>query len=119
MSSRYERRLFKAEAARELVTYLVEPSDPRLDSMPLPKNAARHWLTALKHRVRHCAVCNTWVVDEHDVGALLLGVATRANSVGWSASVRQHQRGNPMMIRCRSRDDHVDDDKVVTHVKPS
>jgi hypothetical protein len=89
MSNRAERRRFKAEAERELLTYLVEPTDPRLDSMPLLKNATRHWLTALKHRVRHCAVCSVWVVDERDVGALLLGVATRANSVGTTSICRE------------------------------
>jgi hypothetical protein len=41
-------------------------------------------------RVRHCIVCNTWVVNRRHVGALLLTTPAviKANSVGTAAVCR-------------------------------
>jgi hypothetical protein len=85
MSSRQERRRFRAEASKSLRTYLVEPTDPALDG--ILKASANNWLNALSHRVRHCVVCNVWVVDRRDVGALLLTTPDIAKpvSVGTAA----------------------------------
>jgi hypothetical protein len=73
MSSRFERRRFRAEALRSLVTYLCEPTNPALIGEPLLRAAANHWLDALQVRVRHCIVCNVGLVDRRSVGALLMG----------------------------------------------
>ena len=82
MSSRHERRRFRRETSRHaLLTYLVEPTDPALDQVPLLKASARHWLDALSVRVRHCAVCSSWLVNRHEVGALLLTVPEVAKPV--------------------------------------
>ncbi|MGZ5234157.1 MAG: hypothetical protein ACXWC3_29445 [Burkholderiales bacterium] len=90
MSSRYERRRFRHEASRSLQTFLCAPDDPALNKAPLLKAAANHWLNALTHRVRHCIVCNSWIVDRRDVAGLLLTVPCVAKpvSVGTAAICR-------------------------------
>ena len=88
MSSRYERRRFRAEASKEsLLTFLCEPTDPALQREPLLHQAAMHWLGALSVRVRHCIVCNSWLVNRKHIGALLMGTpaVAKANSVGTCA----------------------------------
>ena len=69
---RAELARYRKEAADGLVTYLVPPGDDRLAKMPLLQRAARSWLGELSVRVRHCIVCNMWIVDRRDVGLLLL-----------------------------------------------
>ena len=75
MSNRHQRRgdlrAFRREAPA-LLTFLCEPDDVRLHTMPLLKAAARDWLDALATRVRQCIICNSWIVDRQHVGALLL-----------------------------------------------
>jgi hypothetical protein len=88
LSTRHERRRFRREASKSLLTFLCEPTDPALSDIPILHQAANHWLAALSVRVRHCIVCNCWLVNREHVGALLLTTPTviRANSVG-TASV--------------------------------
>ena len=82
MSSRHERRRFRRETSHHaLLTYLVEPTDPALDQVPLLKASAHHWISALSVRVRHCLICSSWLVNRHDVGALLLTVPEVAKPV--------------------------------------
>ena len=87
MSTRYERRRFRREASRSLVTFLCEPTDPALNSEPFLRVAANHWLDALRMRVRHCIVCNVGLVDRRSVGALLMGkpADAKADAVGTAA----------------------------------
>jgi hypothetical protein len=72
----HERRASLARYRREtsgvLVTYLVPPDDPALNSVPLLRRAASWWLGELSTRVRHGIVCSVWLVSRRDVGALLL-----------------------------------------------
>jgi hypothetical protein len=79
MSNRHQRRAdladFKRKASHTaLLTYLCPPDDPALDRAPLLRAAARDWLGRLATRVRYCIVCNSWLVNRQDVGALLLSV---------------------------------------------
>lgn len=88
MSTRADRRRFRSEASKAtLLTFLCEPTDPALMREPLLHQAAMHWLDALSVRVRHCIVCNSWLVDRRDVGAVLMGTPAviRANAVGTAA----------------------------------
>jgi hypothetical protein len=87
VSSRHERRRFRAEASKSLLTFLCEPTDPALKREPLLHQAANHWLDALSVRVRHCIICNSWLVNRQHVGALLLTTPAviKANSVGTAA----------------------------------
>jgi hypothetical protein len=87
VSSRHERRRFRREASKSLLTFLCEPTDPGLNDVPILHQAANHWLDALSVRVRHCIVCNSWLVNRRDVGALLLTTPAviKANSVGTAA----------------------------------
>jgi hypothetical protein len=87
VSSRHERRRFRREASHALRTFLVAPDDPALDGEPLLKVAANSWLGALSVRVRHCLICNSWVVNRRDVGAVLLTVPdiTKPVSAGTAA----------------------------------
>jgi hypothetical protein len=88
IENRHERRSglarFRRAASRSLLTYLVEPTDCRLDGAPLLQRAANHWLDALAARARHCIVCGSRIVDRQHVGALLLSTPDIANptSVG-------------------------------------
>lgn len=89
---RHERRSdiarFRRDASRRsLNTYLCEPNDPALDDVPLLKAAASNWLDALSTRVRHCIICNVWIVERRDVGALLLSTPAniRPTSTGTAA----------------------------------
>jgi hypothetical protein len=65
-------RVFRREASQSLVTYLCEPNDDRIDSMPLLRRAAEHWLSGLSERAHHCLICQCRVVSRDHVGALLL-----------------------------------------------
>src|SRR4051812_22982769 len=84
---RHERRSdiarYRREAARVLLTYLVEPDDPALGG--LLGRAARHWLDALSVRVRSCIVCCSCITDRRNVGLLL--VSTPAVAKPTAASV--------------------------------
>jgi hypothetical protein len=88
---RHDRRAslarYRQEASHSLRTYLCAPTDPALDGEPLLKAAARDWIAALPVRVRHCLICNSWIVNQHDVGALLLTVPdiTKPVSAGTAA----------------------------------
>jgi hypothetical protein len=88
---RHERRVdiarFRRDASRALLTYLIEPNDGALIEAPLLRRAAHHWLDALPARVRHCIVCNLWIVNRHEVGALLMSTpdTIRPTSVGTAA----------------------------------
>jgi hypothetical protein len=92
--NRHERRAdlhaFKREA-QVLRTFLIPPDDERLNAMPLLKAAARDWLDQLGVRVRHCLICNSWIVDRHHVGALLLSVPDipKPTTVGTAAMCRE------------------------------
>jgi hypothetical protein len=94
MSNRHQRRAeladFKREASQSLLTYLVEPNDPALDRMPLLRAAADNWLDALSVRVRHCIICNVWLVNPQHVGALLLSTpaTSKPTSAGTAAVCR-------------------------------
>jgi hypothetical protein len=86
---RHERRvdlvLFRREASRrDLLTFLVEPDDVRLSRAPLLQRTASNWIDLLSQRVRHCAVCSSWIADRQSVGLLLL--ATQAKVRPKSAS---------------------------------
>jgi hypothetical protein len=87
VSSRHERRRFRREASKSLLTFLGEPTDPALAGVPILHQAANHWLDALSVRVRHCLICNSWVVSRRDVGAVLLTVPdiTKPVSAGTAA----------------------------------
>jgi hypothetical protein len=87
MSSRHERRRFRREASKSLLTFLCEPTDPALSEIPILQQAAHHWLNALSVRVRHCIVCKSWLVNRQHVGALLLTTPdiTKPVSVGTAA----------------------------------
>jgi hypothetical protein len=87
MSTRHERRRFRREASKSLLTFLCQPTDPALSDIPILQQAANHWLDALSLRVRHCIVCNSWLVNRQHVGALLLTTPAviKANSVGTAA----------------------------------
>jgi len=91
MSTRHERRRFRAEAAKSLLTFLCEPTDPALNDEPLLKAAANHWLDALSVRVRHCICCSSWLVNRRDVGAVLMGTPAviKANAVGTCGICRE------------------------------
>jgi hypothetical protein len=91
MSSRHERRRFRAEASKSLLTFLCEPTDPVLKREPLLHQAANHWLDALPVRVRHCIVCNCWLVNRQYVGAVLMGTpaVVKAASVGTCGICRE------------------------------
>jgi hypothetical protein len=75
---------FRQDAGYEFVTYLIEVGDPRLDDVPLLRNAARWWLDSLSTRGRHCFACGGWLGNQQHVGALLL--ATAATNKPTSAS---------------------------------
>src|SRR5262245_46540603 len=75
MNRRQRRRdlaKFKRDAPGALLTFLVPPTDPALNSAPLLKAAASDWMSALSTRVRHCIVCSSWIADRQSVGGLLL-----------------------------------------------
>jgi len=91
MNNRHQRRRFRHEATHAtLTTFLCEPTDPALATVPLLQRASRHWLDMLAVRVRHCIVCNVWIVGEQDVGALLMSMPDIAKpvSVGSAAICR-------------------------------
>jgi hypothetical protein len=91
VSSRHERRRFRLEASKSLLTFWCEPTDPALMREPLLHQAANHWLDALSVRVRHCICCSCWLVDRQHVGALLLGTPAviKANAVGTCGICRE------------------------------
>lgn len=89
MSNRHDRRRYRHDAARsdQLLTFLVPPDDKVLASAPFLHRVAQQWLDALPTRVRHCLVCNVWIVKRQDVGALLISTpaVSRPVSAGSAA----------------------------------
>jgi hypothetical protein len=70
---------FACDAGHELVTYLLEPDDPRLRDMPLLRRAASWWLAGLSQRMRCCFHCGSSLLDRRHVGLLLLSTPTVAS----------------------------------------
>jgi hypothetical protein len=77
---------FARDVGRELVTYLVEPDDPRLRDMPLLMRASQWWIAALSTRMRHCFSCGSWLPDRRYVGLLLLSTPAVADPATASVS---------------------------------
>lgn len=70
---------FRREAARGTVSYLVEPSDERLDGEPLLRNAIQRWVAAVAVRKPRCFVCRTiFANDGPQLGAVLLVTTSSA-----------------------------------------
>jgi hypothetical protein len=81
---RADMRMFRRDASRALLTYLVAPDDCALDDVPILRDTARSWLDLLSTRVRNCLICSSWLVNREHVGLLLL--ATPATAKPTSAS---------------------------------
>jgi hypothetical protein len=72
-------RAYRREASNMLLTYLTAPDDPALDSVPILRNTARHWLNDLPGKTRCCIICSSRISDRRKVGALLLSTPVTVN----------------------------------------
>jgi hypothetical protein len=63
---------FRREATRGTVSYLVEPSDPRLEGEPLLRNALNYWRGNIHRRHPICFGCKAKFADDAEVGAFLM-----------------------------------------------
>ena len=94
--SRAERRAdiaaLRREAARGVVSYLVEPDDPRLAGEPLLRNALSFWRAGVAVRKPRCFACRApFTTDGEGPGAFLMATAAVAPT---SASV------SALCLRC-------------------
>jgi hypothetical protein len=81
--SRHERRAevsrFKREAARGVVSYLVDAADPRLAGEPLLSRAVAYWRANIPTRKPRCFACRTpFAADGAQASAFLMVTAASA-----------------------------------------
>jgi hypothetical protein len=63
-----------------------EVGDPRLDDVPVLRNAVHWWLHALSKRMKNCFHCGSWLANQKYIGLLLLSTPAVASPTSVSVS---------------------------------